>query len=370
MTFTVRRVVTGVDESGQAVFVRDGAPDKLVSGASGFGVAELWTLAGPPSDPADGIDPQPGPFVLEPEPGGLTWRIIRLAAPDPSLPREQQFLHNEGDPHFTDPKRGMHATDTIDFEVILDGRIELELDDGCVQLGPGDCVVQRGTRHRWRVLGDRPCTYSAVMLRTDPGAAPPGFDLAPRTPAVPTGGAPRRVVTGLDGRGRSVLVTDGEPPSTVVFEHGAGMGYSVLYETGGAIASPLQGGDTVRPWLQLDPLGMGVSWKLITLPPDSARAGIDADALRAEMRTRGAGMASTGHHDPDDPGNHRTDTIDLDIILEGDVELELPGHGSVRLGPGDCVVQRGNWHKWHNRGDTPMRMIALMIGAPVGGRRG
>ena len=69
------------------------------------------------------------------------------------------------------------------------------------------------------------------------------------------------------------------------------------------------------------------------------------------MQAVAPGMVTSGHHDPEDPGNHRTDTIDLDIILEGDVELELPGHGSVRLGPGDCVVQRGNWHKWHNRGD-------------------
>ena len=51
-----------------------------------------------------------------------------------------------------------------------------------------------------------------------------------------------------------------------------------------------------------------------------------------------------------------------------DVELELPGHGSKVLGAGDLVVQRGNWHKWHNRGDGPARWVAVMIGAPIGGR--
>jgi mannose-6-phosphate isomerase-like protein (cupin superfamily) len=369
MSFAVRRVVTGIDEHGQAVFVSDGPAPKTVSAPGGFGCAELWALAGPPADPAAGIDPRPGPFVLEPEPGGLTWRIISLPVPDQSLPREQQFLHSEGDPHFTDAKQGRHTTDTIDFEIILSGQIELELDEGCVRLGPGDCVVQRGTRHRWRVVGSEPCVYSAVMARTDPGAQPAPFDLAPRPAAAPTGASPRRVVTGLDGRGRSVFVTDGEAPGTFAFTHGAGMSYTSLFETGGAIASPLQGGDAVRPWLQLDPLGMGISWKLITIPGDDDRARIDGPALRSELTVLAPGMAATGHHDPDDLGNHRTDTIDLDIILEGDVELELPGHGSVRLTAGDCVVQRGNWHKWHNRGSGPMRMVALLVGAPIGGTR-
>jgi hypothetical protein len=223
--------------------------------------------------------------------------------------------------------------------------------------------------HRWRVIGDGPCTYLTAMLATDPAATPPTIDLAPRASVRSTGQGPRRVVTGVDPLGRSIIVSDGEAPATVVFEHGAGMMYSQLWETGGAVGHPLQGGDTPAPYLQLDPLGMGVSWKYLVIPPDAARRTIDGPKLRAEMQTVASGMSSTGHHDPDDPGNHRTDTIDLDYILEGDVELELPGHGSVRLGPGDCVVQRGNWHKWHNRGDTPMRMIAILVGAPIGGRR-
>ena len=65
---------------------------------------------------------------------------------------------------------------------------------------------------------------------------------------------------------------------------------------------------------------------------------------------------------------HLTDTIDLDLILEGELELELPGAGSVRVKAGDVVVQRGTWHKWTNRSDRT-RMIAIMIGAPLGGRK-
>jgi len=50
---------------------------------------------------------------------------------------------------------GMHVTDTIDFEVVLEGTVVLELDDGAeVTLRPGDTVVQNGTRHRWKNPGD------------------------------------------------------------------------------------------------------------------------------------------------------------------------------------------------------------------------
>jgi len=37
-----------------------------------------------------------------------------------------------------------------------------------VVLGPGDCVVQRGTMHRWRPVGDGPVRYVAVMLPVVP----------------------------------------------------------------------------------------------------------------------------------------------------------------------------------------------------------
>jgi uncharacterized cupin superfamily protein len=60
-------------------------------------------------------------------------------------------------------------------------------------------------------------------------------------------------------------------------------------------------------------------------------------------------------------GFHRTDTIDYVMVLEGEIELELDA-GSVRLGPGDCVVQRGTRHAWRNRGERPVRMAAVMLG--------
>lgn len=368
MSFHVRRVVTGHDADGRAIFVSDGAPPHLVEVPGGTAVATLWALAGAPTDPSDGLDPT-GAFPLEPPPGGMTFRIIRLPLPDQSLPREQQFLHNPNDDHFSKDKPGMHATATLDLEWILEGEIELELEDGCVRMGPGDCAIQRGTQHRWRVVGDGPCTYMVAMFAIDPLAEPPAFGLVPRAgdPAANTG--PRRIVTGVNAAGRSFVEQDGPAPNCVALRGGAGLAQGDLWQTGGAIATVDQGGDAEPVQITLDPYGMGVGLKYVALPSDDARASMDPATLRAHMGEVGHLMATTGHHDPNDPGNHMTETIDFDVILEGTVELELPGGGSKVLGPGDVVVQRGTWHKWHNRGDGPARWIAVMIGAPIGGRR-
>lgn len=58
----------------------------------------------------------------------------------------------------------LHATETIDVGVILSGEIELILETETVVLGPGDCFVQRGTVHGWKVIGDKPCTFVAVLI--------------------------------------------------------------------------------------------------------------------------------------------------------------------------------------------------------------
>ena len=74
------------------------------------------------------------------------------------------------DRHHHPLERMVHAvrqsvTDTIDYVVILGGSAELELDDGRKQtVTTGDCVVQRGTRHAWRVTSDEPLVLAATLV--------------------------------------------------------------------------------------------------------------------------------------------------------------------------------------------------------------
>src|SRR6478735_459149 len=198
----LRRVVTGHDEAGNPIVVSDGAPPHSFQTEDGPGVADIWSLPGPVDSATAGFEPEGG-FPIEPPPGGMWWRWIRLPLPDQSLPREEQFL----DPRFGpgDGPRGMHATDTLDFALILDGRIELETETDSTVLGPGDCVVQRGTQHRWRVVGDGPCTYLVGLISPEAGAAG-SKPLSIRADADEAG--VRRVVVSVGDDGRSRIESD------------------------------------------------------------------------------------------------------------------------------------------------------------------
>jgi quercetin dioxygenase-like cupin family protein len=59
---------------------------------------------------------------------------------------------------------GFHTTPTIDYIIVLSGEVDLELDAGSVHLTPGDIVVQRATRHAWRVNGDQPCVMAGINI--------------------------------------------------------------------------------------------------------------------------------------------------------------------------------------------------------------
>lgn len=67
--------------------------------------------------------------------------------------------------------------------------------------------------------------------------------------------------------------------------------------------------------------------------------------------------------DDDAPGFHRTDSIDVHVLLEGSLVLELDDGVEVELNAGDTVVVNGNKHRWHNRGERTARAIVTICGA-------
>ena len=45
----------------------------------------------------------------------------------------------------------MHRTQSLDYGIVLEGEVEMILDDGVTRrMGRGDVAVQRGTNHGWR----------------------------------------------------------------------------------------------------------------------------------------------------------------------------------------------------------------------------
>lgn len=168
----VRRVVTGHDAAGKAVF----ASDEMVGALTfallpGFSVHRLWGADAAPTFPDSGTEPAHATyfppldgfrfafFTLPPQgqrrPDGLDLAEA-LADVDAALPG--MLSYNEAD------EPGMHTTPTVDFEVVLSGECVLELDDGAeVVLTTGDTVVQNGTRHRWHNRSDAPCQLAVFL---------------------------------------------------------------------------------------------------------------------------------------------------------------------------------------------------------------
>lgn len=156
----VQRVVTGHDAAGRAVFKsEDVTPTRMIpSGDAAFLL--IWTTATVPADnndEADGRHREAG-LTLQ---GGSVIRIVDM------LPGKES---------------PMHRTNSIDYGIVLEGEVELELDDGATRtIRQGGIIVQRGTNHLWRNRTDKPCRIAFILIEA-PAYVHNGQPLAPLEP--------------------------------------------------------------------------------------------------------------------------------------------------------------------------------------------
>lgn len=177
----LRRVVTGHDGNGKAVIVADGPPPRSHDYIHhpGFLESLVWSGDGTPAAPPDSADPTAAVASYVPPPGGT--RFLTVTFPPDSVVMSDGFdgaaagaEHGQYSPGIADcmepDSPGMHTTPTMDYVIVLDGEVWLEVDNGQeVRLGPTDVVIQNGTRHAWRNKSDKPATIAAVLV----GAARP-----------------------------------------------------------------------------------------------------------------------------------------------------------------------------------------------------
>lgn len=164
----------------------------------------------------------------------------------------------------------------------------------------------------------------------------------------------RRIVAGLDGNGRSTVVSDMETPSRV---ETPGFTVNQIWQTD-ALPTPVLTEDASEGTVSIAPPRTGFVVVVATFPPDAswdAAAGYK-DALEA--------IGDGGSHVEDEAiaGLHETDTVDVVTILSGEIYAVLE-ESEVLLRPGDSFVQRGTKHTWSNRGDKPCTLVATMAGA-------
>ncbi len=110
----------------------------------------------------------------------------------------------------------------------------------------------------------------------------------------------------------------------------------------------------------------GFRFGLVVLPPERGASGPDGDVATAAAEIERLLPGLMAHMEPDHPGMHTTDTVDFDVVLSGEIFLELDDAVEVRLERGDCVIQNGTRHAWHNRSSAPCVLGVAIVGARRG----
>jgi hypothetical protein len=183
----MRRVVTGSDPQGKPTIVSDGEPPRTVHLRHTPGLIDrvVWGTDSPfPCNPG-GDDPTPSMSTLLPGPGETRFTVVTFppdaifdsADFDPAAAAAEYAQVSPGLADRFDPEDpGMHQTPTVDYAIVLDGRLALDLgpDGGLTELEPGDVVVQNGVRHAWRNPFDRPGTAAFILIGCDPEAGSAG----------------------------------------------------------------------------------------------------------------------------------------------------------------------------------------------------
>ena len=169
----IRRVVTGHDANGKAIFLADEAITPVdISLFPGMKTYEMWSTDGPRNVPHTG--PFPGVPRYFPGPDGSVFRLFVFPPQGQSAPNPAALQAGVAEmraklpglaEHLELDNPGMHTTDSVDYAIVVSGEIDLELDDGAtVRLTPGCVVVQNGTRHAWRNRSAEPVVMAFILL--------------------------------------------------------------------------------------------------------------------------------------------------------------------------------------------------------------
>ncbi len=142
MALNVRRVVTGHDANGKAIVAIDEVVGNLAGSRPGISSKVIWTSDRSPADNNSEEDMSLRP-VDAAVANGTTLRII-------------EYLPGVA------PRN--HRTKTVDYAIVLSGKIDMKMDDTLVHLKAGDVLVQRGTIHNWENRGSEPCVIAFVLI--------------------------------------------------------------------------------------------------------------------------------------------------------------------------------------------------------------
>jgi mannose-6-phosphate isomerase-like protein (cupin superfamily) len=172
MAIPVRRVITGHDENGKAIVIEDSAATNILERPERPGVAltDLWKTTMTPASWNEDGDPVSGPLVLRPPENGTVLRVLEFWPEDPEvlakLDGKTAFGAMGASDNVVEDTRHpfMHKTNTVDYAIVIEGEIDMLMDETSVHLKQGDVLIQRGTNHAWSNRGSDVCRIAFVLI--------------------------------------------------------------------------------------------------------------------------------------------------------------------------------------------------------------
>lgn len=172
-----RRIVTGHDAQGRAVALFDGLSMPRQRAASANASTLLWVTGESPVDMSGGVDRAGTAVSVPPPANGSIFRIVDFPPYSATtVPVDHhQILHAMGiDPETQGYPRhpNTHRTRSIDYAIVMEGEIDMLMDDTEIHVKAGDVLIQQGTNHAWVNNGDKPCRIAFILID---GKEPPAW---------------------------------------------------------------------------------------------------------------------------------------------------------------------------------------------------
>jgi quercetin dioxygenase-like cupin family protein len=146
----IRRVVTGHDADGIAKVLIDGPATNSKLPQPGLVSTMMWCTDSAPATMPIGEAPEDmGARALGTAPPARGTRFAVIDIPPGNRPH-------------------MHRTETIDYVIVMEGEIEMDMDASTVKLTAGDVLIQRGTNHAWANRSDKRARVAFVLVDAEP----------------------------------------------------------------------------------------------------------------------------------------------------------------------------------------------------------
>jgi mannose-6-phosphate isomerase-like protein (cupin superfamily) len=160
----VRRVVTGHRDGRAVVLFDSAAPNQKLRQASGLVSTLLWVTDEAPADISGKADRAAREIGVPPPPNGSIFRVVDFPPESGTRSREAVLKEMGVADHGGARHAAMHRTPSVDYAIVIEGEIDMLLDDAEVHLGAGDVLVQQGTNHAWVNRGQLSCRIAFVLI--------------------------------------------------------------------------------------------------------------------------------------------------------------------------------------------------------------